>query len=157
MSESGTARLRSQYRVRDYMTTEPETLEINHSLLDAVLLLRRANLRHIPILENGKLVGVLTDRDVGRFAPTMLLPLAPQDYNRVFENTSVEKVMTRNPVSTIPDAPLAEAVEMLYKNRLGCLPVLENDGVVGIITKADMLRALHDLIAVLGSQLESKA
>ena len=138
------------------MTAEPETLEINHSLLDAVLLLRRANLRHIPILENGKLVGVLTDRDVGRFAPTMLLPLAPQDYNSVFENTSVEKVMTRNPVSTIPDAPLTEAVEMLYKNRLGCLPVLENGSVVGIITKADMLRALHDLITAPGSELTSK-
>ena len=64
--------------------------------------------------------------------------------------------MTRNPVSTFPDAPLAEAVEMLYKNRLGCLPVLENGSVVGIITKADMLRALHDLITAPGSELTSK-
>ena len=155
MSGSGATELRSHHRVRDYMTAEPETLEVSHSLLDAVLLLRRANLRHIPILEGGRLVGVLTDRDVARFAPTMLLPLAAQDYNRVFENTPVEKVMTRNPVSTAPDAPLTEAVEMLYKNRLGCLPVLENGRVVGIITKADMLRALHDLIAAPGPSLNS--
>src|SRR3989337_2693010 len=92
MSEPGTAKLRSRYRVRDYMTAEPETLEINHSLLDAVLLLRRANLRHIPILENGKLVGVLTDRDVGRFAPTMLLPLGCLP---VLENDCVVGIITK--------------------------------------------------------------
>jgi len=135
-----------QFRVRDYMTPEPKTLEITHTLLDAVLMLRRGNLRHIPVLEGGRLVGVLTDRDVARFAPSLLLPLEPQEYNRVFENTTLDKVMTRNPVSTIPDAPLADAIDLLYRNRLGCLPVLKNGQLVGIITTADMLRALYDLV-----------
>ena len=55
--------------------------------------------------------------------------------------------MTRNPVSIAPDAPLAEAVNLLYKNKLGCLPVLDGDRLIGIITVSDMLRALHDLIS----------
>lgn len=146
MAEAAARKQPEDSHVRDYMTPNPNTLEVNCSLLDAFLLLRRGGLRHIPILEEGRLVGVLTDRDVARFAPTMLLPLPPQEYNRVFEDTPVGKLMTRNPVSTAPDAPLAEAVELLYQNRLGCLPVLEGNQLVGIITRKDMLRALHDLI-----------
>jgi acetoin utilization protein AcuB len=134
-------------RVRDYMTPEPVTLGLEHSLLDAVLMLRRSNLRHIPILENGRLVGLLSDRDVARMAPSMLTFLPQEEYNRVFEETPVGKVMTRNPISTSPDASLAEAVDLLYVNRLGCLPVLQDGKLVGIITVSDMLRALHDLVS----------
>lgn len=134
-------------RVRDYMTAEPRTLEVGHSLLDAALMLRRANLRHIPIVDAGRLVGLLSDRDVARLAPSLLTPLHQDEYNRVFEDTPVGKIMTRNPISTTPDAPLAEAVDLLYTNRLGCLPVLEEGKIIGIITVSDMLRALHDLIA----------
>ena len=147
MAERNASRRPGGSQVRDYMTPNPQALDVNHSLLDAVLLLRRASLRHIPILENGHLAGVLTDRDVARFAPSILLPLPAEEYNRVFEETPVGKVMTRNPLSTTPDTPLAEAVDVLYRNRLGCLPVLQGTQLVGIITVTDLLRALHDLIA----------
>jgi len=140
----------SRAQVRDYMTSNPQTLGVESTLLDAVLMMRRSELRHIPILEGDRLVGILTDRDVGRFAPSILVTLSPQDYNRVFEETSVAKVMTRKLVSTTPDAPLADAVELIYSQKLGCLPVLESDRLVGIITVVDMLRALHDLIGDLG-------
>ena len=111
-------------QVRDYMTSDPQTLGMKSTLLDAVLLLRRSELRHIPILDNDRLVGVLSDRDVARWAPSLLTSLTPQEYNRVFEETPVGKVMTRNPISVSPDAPLAEAVNLMYKHRLGCFIVL---------------------------------
>ena len=138
-------------RVRDYMTPDPQTLDTKNTLLDAVLMLRRLELRHIPILDDGRLIGILTDRDVGRVAPSMLMGLSPQDYNRVFEDTPVAKVMTRNLLSTTPEAPLEEAVHLLYNHKVGCLPVLEDGRLVGIITVADMLRALHDLVGNAGS------
>ena len=147
MAESGPNKEVLASRVRDYMTSSPLTLDVGHSLLDAVLLLRRSNLRHIPITEDGRLVGLLSDRDVARAAPSLLTPLPQDEYNRVFEDTPVAKVMTRNPLSTSPDAPLSEAVDLLYGNRLGCLPVVEQGNLVGIITISDMLRALHDLIS----------
>ena len=146
----GEVRQLSRARVRDYMTSNPQTLGVESTLLDAVLMMRRSELRHIPILEGDRLVGILTDRDVGRFAPSILVTLSPQDYNRVFEETSVAKVMTRKLVSTTPDAPLSEAVELIHSQKLGCLPVLESGRLVGIITVVDMLRALHDLIGDLG-------
>ena len=133
-------------RVRDYMTPAPQTLDVQSTLLEAVLLLHRAELRHIPILQDGRLVGILTDRDVARVAPSILSGVSPQEYNRFFEDTQVGKVMTRNLVITTPEAPLAEAVHLLYVNKLGCLPVLDGDRLIGIITVVDMLRALYDLI-----------
>ena len=141
-------------QVRDYMTSDPQTLDMKSTLLNAVLLLRRSELRHIPILDNDRLVGVLSDRDVARWAPSLLTSLTPQEYNRVFEETPVGKVMTRNPISVSPDAPLAEAVNLMYKHRLGCLPVLEAGRLSGIITVTDMLRALYDLI---GSPQEAES
>jgi acetoin utilization protein AcuB len=138
-------------RVRDYMTPDPATLDSKNTLLDAVLMLRRLELRHIPILDDGRMVGILTDRDVGRVAPSMLMGISPQDYNRVFEDTPVAKVMTRNLFSTTPEAPLAEAVHLLYNHKVGCLPVLEDGRLVGIITVVDMLQALHDLVDDSGS------
>ena len=142
----GDVRQVAQSQVRDYMTANPQTLDVESTLLDAVLMMRRSELRHIPILESGRLVGILTDRDVGRFAPSILMPLTAQDYNRVFEETPVKKVMTRKLVSTTPDALLSEAVHLIHSLKLGCLPVLEHDRLVGIITVVDMLRALHDMM-----------
>ena len=133
-------------RVRDYMTPDPQTLDVQSTLLDAVLLLHRAELRHIPIMEGGRMVGLLTDRDVGRIAPSILATVSPQEYNRFFEDTLVGKVMSRKLISTTPESPLAEAVHLLYINKLGCLPVLDGDRLIGIITVVDMLRALHDLV-----------
>lgn len=141
-------------QVRDYMTSSPQALEISATLLDAVLLIRKSGFRHIPILEHGQLVGILTERDLWRYTPTMLAPPSPQEYNRLFEETTVGKVMTREPRTIAPQAPLADAVELLFRNGLGCLPVIEDNQLVGIITVRDMLRALHDLLgpgAPLGS------
>jgi CBS domain-containing protein len=147
MPDSLTKPLPEAIRVRDYMTPNPETLDATQSLLAAVLLLRKAGFRHIPILERGKLEGVFTERDLWRFSPSLLLPTSQQDYNRVFEETPLEKVMSRNPQTIGPDAPLTQALDLLMHNRHGCLPVMEADQLVGIITIRDMLRALYDLIA----------
>ena len=146
MEESQSRRRADQALVRDYMTPQPEALEASQQLLDAVLLLRKSGFRHIPVLDQGQLAGVISERDLWRFSPTMLIPLSQQDYNRVFEETSIGKVMTRDPQTIAPDAPLFQAVDLLFQNRLGCLPVMEADQLVGIITVRDMLRALNDLI-----------
>ena len=151
MPDSITKRPPDAMRVRDYMTPNPETLESTQSLLEAVLLLRKSGFRHIPILEQGKLAGVFTERDLWRFSPSLLLPTSQQDYNRVFEETPLEKVMTRNPQTIRPEALLTQALGMLMHDRHGCLPVMESEKLIGIITIRDMLRALYDLLAPIPS------
>ncbi len=146
MGDPAEEKIQAKGLVRDYMTTDPQALEASQSLLDTALLLRTAGLRHIPILENGKLVGILSDRDMARATPSMLKPLPQQEYNQIFEETRVERIMTHDPKSTRPDAPLAEAAAQFSDNHVGCLPVLEEGRLVGILTISDLIRVLRDFL-----------
>jgi acetoin utilization protein AcuB len=139
------ARMR-ELRVKDYMTSHVQTLRPDDRLLDAELLIRRAGVRHIPVLEDGKLMGVLTERDVRRYAPS-ILDSTPDEYNRIFEQTMVGTVMTRDVVTIAPDEPLAEAAMQLHSQHRGCLPVMEGDKLIGIITRRDLLRLVSELLA----------
>ena len=143
-------------RVRDYMTTSVTTLPDDSRLLDAALLIRRTGKRHVPILTpEGKVVGIISDRDVSRLAPSMLAHMTPEEYNRVFESTPITSAMTKNPMSVAPDAPVAEAVALLYSKKIGALLVVENGKLAGILTVNDMLGLLNELLT--GSQTSSEA
>ena len=126
--------------VRDYMTSNPTTLSPDEALLKAVLTIRSLNIRHLPVVVNGKLVGLITDRDVARVSPSIVSKTSQEEYNKVFEQTLVERVMVKNPTAVSPDTPLSEAVGLLHDNKWGCLPVTENEMLVGIITLTDVLR-----------------
>lgn len=128
--------------VRQFMASPVTSLPSNARLLDAGLLLRKGHIRHIPIIDGGNLVGILSDRDIQRCTPSMLARVTAEEYNAIFEDTPVARVMTRDPQHISPDAPLQVAAELLRASKLGCLPVVENGRVIGIITKDDMLAAL---------------
>jgi len=115
-------------------------------LLDAALTLRASAIRHLPIVEGGRLVGLLSDRDIQRCAPSRLIPITEESYNAVFADTTVGRVMTRDPVSVLPDTPLLAAIDVMQQSRYGCLPVLENNQLVGILTRSDLLDALRRLL-----------
>ncbi len=132
-------------RVKDYMNSSVSTLTPEDRLLDADLLIRRATVRHLPVVSDGRMVGLLTERDVRRYAPS-ILHSTPEEYNEIFERTLVGTVMTKDVKSIRPDAPLAEAAAILYSERLGCLPVIEGDRLVGIITRTDILRYANDVL-----------
>jgi CBS domain-containing protein len=128
--------------VREFMASPVTSLPSTARLLDAGLLLRAGRIRHIPIIDDGHLIGILSDRDIQRCTPSMLTRVTAEEYNAIFEDTPVERVMTREPQHILPDAPLHIAAALLRASKLGCLPVVENGAVIGIITKDDMLAAL---------------
>ncbi len=135
-------------RVRDYMTQKVTTLTDDARLLDAALLIRRTGKRHVPILSSdGKVVGIISDRDVSRMAPSMLAKMTPEEYNAVFEATPITVAMTKNPMTIAPDAPIHDAVTILYTKKIGALLVVENEKLVGILTVNDMLGLLNELLA----------
>lgn len=128
--------------VRNYMISPVTAAPDTTSLLDAVLLMRRSGIRHLPVVDGERLVGIITDRDLNRLAPSMLGKPSPREYNEVFENTPLSKVMIRNPITVTPDSRILDAVAILHHKKLGCLPVVENGRLVGIITVTDMLGLL---------------
>lgn len=137
--------------VRDVMTHSAVTVEPSTLLLDAALTMRASAMRHLPVVENGRLVGLVTDRDIQRCAPSRLIPISEEEYNAVFADTTVSRIMTREPLCVAPDTSLRAAIEMMQQSRFGCLPVLEHDQLIGILTRSDLVEAL--LRAVSGKDL----
>jgi CBS domain-containing protein len=137
----------SIYLVRHVMSRPPITVEPSTLLLDAALTLRTAAIRHLPVVENGFLVGLLTDRDIQRCAPSRLIPISEHGYNQVFEGTTVERVMTREPLSVEPDIALPAAISLMQQSRYGCLPVVQREQVVGILTRSDLVDTLNRLLS----------
>ena len=127
--------------VREYMVSDVETLAPDDSMEAAVILERRHKIRHIPIIENGVLVGIVTDRDLKRAMPSPLSGTDQQTYERIARTTLVRQVMTRSPTTIPPDAPLSDAVRLVCEKKFGALPVVEAGRLIGIITETDMLRA----------------
>jgi acetoin utilization protein AcuB len=125
--------------VRDIMTTEVVSVEETDTLLDAAMIFARSTLRHLPVLKNKKVVGIITQRDLRSFAPGLLSGVTSEQYQKVMETTSIARVMARNIHTVRPEQPVVEAVDLLYSNRVGCLPVVENEELAGIVTTTDML------------------
>lgn len=128
--------------LEDFMTREVETLKADQSLMDALRFLREHSVRHIPILDDaGALVGVLTDRDIKRATPSALAPGQRDVWEKVVAETTLAKVMTQDPSTATPKTTLREALETFVEERIGCLPVMDGEALVGIVTARDLFRA----------------
>jgi len=133
--------------VRDFMTTDVTTIQETDSLLDARMVFVRSSFRHIPVLKGRQLVGVVTEHDIRQHSPSLLTGgLSQEEYNRALETTPVTRAMTKEPVMVDPDQPVYEAAQLLYSRRFGCLPVVKDGELVGIVTTSDMLRLLVQII-----------
>ncbi len=134
--------------VRDYMTRHPVMVNPTTSIVEAQHVMAETKVRHLPVVESGKrLVGLIT-RERMRIPPTELASLNVWEITRFLSNLAVKDVMVkREDVVTIgPDVPLEEAAQVMIENKIGCLPVLEDGIVMGIITEIDMMVQLVDLL-----------
>jgi len=136
----------SHYLVRDFMTVPASIISQDSHLIDAALLLRSTGIRHLPIVNGERLVGIITDREIQRCAPSVLDGTTPEQYNAVFRSTPLTRVMVRNPLFVSPDTPLRDAAALLIEYKYGCLPVVENGRVVGMLTVIDMLTVFRRIL-----------
>ena len=129
--------------VKNVMTENPLTLGPDAPLRQAVNLMRDRKIRHLPVVEDGgRLVGMLTDRDVRHAA---LVPALAQHLPwelRRLKALRIRDVMTWSVVTTHPEATLAQAGVTMFQRRIGSLPVVEEGRLVGILTETDVLTAL---------------
>lgn len=134
--------------VRDYMSRNVTTLPDDSRLIDAALLIRRTGKRHVPIVSaaTGKLVGIISDRDVSRLAPSMLSEHSEEEYNRVFEATPITRAMTKDPITVTADSKVLDAVQLLYEKKISGLCVMNGNELEGIITVTDMLALLIEML-----------
>jgi acetoin utilization protein AcuB len=134
--------------VKDYMTRHPVMVEPTMSVVEAQRIMAETNVRHLPVIESGKRLAGLVTRERMRIPPTELASLNVWEITRFLSNLSVEDVMVKrkNVITIEPDATLEEAAEKMIGEKIGCLPVMEEGVVVGIITEIDMMAQLVDLL-----------
>lgn len=130
--------------VRDWMTADPLTVAPDADTREARLLLHRYGIRHLPVVDDGRVIGVVSDRDV-RIDQSALDDLPDRRVvERLRERRSVEAVMSSPPHVIEPDEPIAEAARRMLSRRISALPVVEDDLLVGVVTTTDCLLALLD-------------
>ncbi|MEK7204162.1 MAG: CBS domain-containing protein, partial [candidate division NC10 bacterium] len=129
-------------RVQDYMSSVLHTVRPEDSIGSAFKKLAMNRIRHLLVVdEPGRLQGIITDRDIRLALPSLAFsPDLGELYLRL-EDLKVHQVMTRDVCTTTPESPLAEAVDLCLRHRIGALPVLRDGALVGIITETDLLRA----------------
>jgi acetoin utilization protein AcuB len=124
--------------VRDVMVTGPVTVRPHETARHAYRLMRDHRFRHLPVVEDGQLVGILSDRDL---RPVLLSP--------TLARARVGELMSENLTTVGPDALVEEAASLLVVKKIGCLPVVADGRLVGIVTETDLLGVLVELLGLL--------
>jgi CBS domain-containing membrane protein len=134
-------------KVRDLMTAGVRTVKAGDRLIHLYDLLVDGRIRHVPVLDDeGLLVGLVTHRDFLRrvSAPQSELPLGLQ--TELMRRMEVGEIMNADVETIEPDASVRQAAQVMLENKYGCLPVVDGERLVGIITESDFVRCLADLV-----------
>ena len=126
-------------KVADWMTETVLAVEIYDSISVARQLMAKHRVNQLPVIENDRLMGIVTDRDIRDAYPTSMLIGRTKEIDKFAESYTVEEVMTHDVFTVEPETPLATAVALLRHHRIGSLPVVKAKQLVGIITRSDIL------------------
>jgi len=130
--------------VADIMSTRVVTVNVSDSLCHALTTLQKERIRHLPVLDGDRLAGILTDRDLRDMSPAVL---REENIERL-SKLRVGEVMKSPPITAHPLDPVEDAARLMYVHRIGCLPVVKEGALVGILTETDILRCLVELMGV---------
>lgn len=126
-------------QVSQWMAKEVLAVEVYDSISVARRIMARHRINQLPVVDNGRLVGIVTDRDIRDAYPTSMMIGRPKAIDKFADSYTVEEVMTFNVMSVRPETPLITAVSLLRRHRIGSLPVVKQGKLVGIITRSDVL------------------
>ena len=131
-------------RVADWMTDTVLAVDTYDSIAIARQLMAKHRVNQLPVLDNDQLVGLVTDRDIRDAYPTSMMIDQTKAIDSFAKKVTVEEVMTHDVLIVRPETPLAAAVGLLRKHRIGSLPVVQDKNLVGIITRSDILDFVLD-------------
>jgi acetoin utilization protein AcuB len=140
---------RQPLRVGDIMSVSPVTITPSISVHAAQALMQQRKIRHLPVLKEGRLVGMISDRDIRLVLPSPATSLSVWEIRHLLDKLTVGEVMTYFVMTTTPDCAVTEAVGRMLGHKVGALPVVEDCQIVGILTRTDVLRAFRRLHAEL--------
>jgi acetoin utilization protein AcuB len=136
-------------KAREWMTPDPKTIDEDDFVKTAVMLILENRIRHLPVVRGESLVGIVSDRDLKRAMPSVVAGATAEEYQAFMEEASIEQLMTASPITCAPETSLVDLVREFCQHKVGAIPVVEGERVVGIVTQTDMMQAF---LAVLESQ-----
>jgi len=134
--------------VEKRMKHDPVTVSPEDSFRHAMTLIRQKGIRHLPVVEAGQLVGIVTDRDIRQTSPSPATSLEIHELHYLLERVKIREIMTRKVYTVTPETPIEEAARLMLEHKIGGLPVLQAGRLVGIITETDILRAFVEVIGI---------
>lgn len=131
------------------MTKNPMTVTADTKVDEVAHLMKKHNFRRLPVVDDGKLVGFLSDSDLMRVVPSSATTLSRYEINSLLAKICVRDIMKKDVVSVNVDATIEEAALIMYKNKIGGMPVVSNMGaVVGVITETDIFKTFVDVMGL---------
>lgn len=143
----------NRLNVSDWMTKNPITIEEDASVIEAIHLLKEKNIRRLPVMRRGKLVGLVTEKMLSGYMPAKASSLDQWELHYLLSKTPVKAAMNPKPHTVTPETPLAEAAKLIHDRKLNGITVVDAKGdLVGLLTTTNALEAL-----IWFSQLAAKA
>lgn len=132
--------------VRNSMTTNPYTVAPDATVAETLELMRSKDIRRVPVVKNGKLVGIITERKLLEVSPSPATSLSIFEINYLLAKTKIESIMTKDLITVNPDSLVEEAALLMREYDVGGLPVVESDKLVGIITETDLFDSFIEIM-----------
>lgn len=133
--------------VKNEMTPHPVTITPDRPISEAQRLMTETNIRHLPVVTpKGNLVGIVTRTTLNKVMPSKLTSLSVWEINYQLNKITVGEAMVRDVVTVVENMPIEEAARIMLEKKIGCLPVMRGDKLVGIITDIDLMRTMTELL-----------
>ncbi len=133
--------------VRDAMTRSPITVSPDTRLPEIAGLMRQHKIRRVPVLDDGKLVGIISQSDVTAAMPSVASTLSRWESDSLLDKLQAKDFMTSPVYATSPDCALEDVASFLIEKRIGAVPVLDDAALVGIVTESDIFRVFVDMLS----------
>jgi acetoin utilization protein AcuB len=142
--------------VRKKMKKDLITITKDEKMTTAKKILQEKGIRHVPVVDGKKLVGLVTNMDIRKAEASPATSLEIRELHYLLDKLKVSEIMTRNVITIAPDISVEEATTLMHDNKIGCLPVVEDGNLVGMITENDVMEILIDAMGMKekGSRLE---
>jgi CBS domain-containing protein len=131
--------------VREIMKGHPVTLKPGDTLDLANDIISLGRIRHIPVVEDGRLVGLLSERDLIGAAATEIFGLKQNRKSALLKTVLIKNVMKKKVITVKPDTPIKDAAHLMAYKKIGCVPVVNEGALVGLVTTTDILRYVENL------------
>lgn len=131
--------------VKEIMMGSPVTLKPEDTLDLANDVISLGRIRHIPVVDDGRLVGMITERDLLGTASTQIFGLKQKNKSALLKSVQIKEVMKKRVVTVAPDTPIKEAAHLMAEKKIGCVPVVSAGVLVGLVTTTDILRYVEGL------------